>query len=455
MFRSDLTSISPLDGRYHDKVSALSPIFSEHALIKFRVMVEIRWLEMLAESNKIPALPPFDEDAKKILANIIQRFSESDAALVKEIESKTNHDVKAIEYFIKKSIGDNEKLASIIEFVHFGCTSEDINNLSYGLMLKQAHEECIMPVFAKLVGLLKDYAHQHADIAMLGHTHGQPATPTTVGKEIANFINRLQNQIQLLDKTAVRGKLNGATGNYNALAIACPDVDWEAVSREFVNRLGLKWNDYTTQIEPHDDMVVYFEIMHNINTILMDFDRNIWTYISMDYFKLKLKEGEVGSSTMPHKINPIDFENSEGNLGLANAFFNHMSDKLPISRMQRDLSDSTVLRNIGVAFGHSLLAYQSTMNGIKKLEVNREKLFKDLDDHWEVLAEPVQTVMRLHKIPESYEKLKFFSQGKKMDQEKMQKFISELPLPQEDKRLLLGLTPHNYTGYAERLAKRI
>lgn len=455
MDTSALMAISPLDGRYQEKMRSLRDIFSEYGLIKFRVIVEIRWLQALAEFANLPEIPRLSQHAKNTLDHIIENFSEKDALRVKHIESGINHDVKAIEYFIKEQMAGNEELAAISEFIHFGCTSEDINNLAYGLMLQTARTQAILPALDDVMMLLKKFAHDHADLSMLARTHGQPATPTTVGKETANVIARLQRQIEQLNNVTILGKLNGATGNYNAFAIAYPEVDWQTISKNFVTQLGLTWNPYTTQIEPHDSLAEFFSAMIRINTILIDYDRDTWSYISLNYFKQKSLANEVGSSTMPHKVNPIDFENSEGNLGIANALFEHMIIKLPISRWQRDLSDSTVLRNIGVAVGHSILAYQSTCKGINKLEPNQKLISEDLNDHWEVLGEAVQTVMRRYKLEQPYEQLKAFTRGKRIDQQMLQQFIQALDLPNEVKSQLLALTPDNYTGYAKELAKRI
>lgn len=450
-----LMAISPLDGRYQEKVTQLRAIFSEYGLIKFRVIVEIRWLEMLSEFGNLPEIPHLSSHAKNILNDIIDNFSLQDASRIKHIESGINHDVKAVEYFIKEKIGSNEELGAISEFIHFGCTSEDINNLAYGLMLLTARKQCILPALDDLLLLLRKFAHEHAGLPMLSRTHGQPATPTTVGKEIANVIARLQRQIDQLNNVIILGKINGASGNYNAFAIAYPDTDWQCLSKNFVSQLGLSWNPYTTQIEPHDYMAEYFAVMVRINNIILDFDRDTWSYISINYFKQKSFSNEVGSSTMPHKVNPIDFENSEGNLGIANALFEHMIAKLPVSRWQRDLSDSTVLRNIGVAIGHSMLAYQSTCKGVEKLEPNHAVIEADLDRHWEILAEAVQTIMRRYKLEQPYEKLKSFTRGKRIDKVSLQQFIDDLSLPEEAKKQLLALTPADYIGYAEELAKRI
>ena len=455
MTTATLLALSPLDGRYADKMNHLRPIFSEYGLIKFRVHVEIRWLQMLAEHAKLPELPPFSTHANQVLNDLVENFSENDAVRVKHIESSINHDVKAVEYFLKECTAGNAELASACEFIHFGCTSEDINNLAYALMLKTARTQCVLPELDELLSLLKTMAHEHALLPMLARTHGQPATPTTVGKEMANFVARLQRQIEQLVNVPMLGKLNGATGNYNAHLLTCPHLDWQLLCQNFINQLGLHWNPYTTQIEPHDYMAEMFMGLMRINTILIDLNRDIWGYISMQYFSQKMLKNEVGSSTMPHKINPIDFENAEGNLGIANALFGHMADKLPISRWQRDLSDSTVLRNIGVALGHTLLAYQSTCKGLRKISPNTAVLAAELEQHWEILAEPVQMVMRRYGIEQPYEKLKSFTRGKKIDKTLLHCFINELDLPQDIKEKLLALTPSQYLGCAADLAKRI
>ena len=452
---SKLMAVSPLDGRYQEKISSLQAIFSEYGLIKFRVTVEIRWLLMIAEFANLPELPILSPHAKKILNNMIENFNPQDALRIKHIESGINHDVKAVEYFIKEKIDGNEELHAISEFIHFGCTSEDINNLSYALMLQTARQECILPALDNLSALLKSFAHKHAAVAMLARTHGQPATPTTIGKEIANVVSRLQRQIEQLKRVDILGKLNGASGNYNAFAITYPEFDWQALSQNFITQLGLCWNPYTTQIEPHDYMAEFFAVLVRINNIILDFNRDTWSYISINYFNQKSLANEVGSSTMPHKINPIDFENSEGNLGIANALLEHMIAKLPISRWQRDLSDSTVLRNIGVAIGHALLAYQATYKGIEKLAPNYAVIEADLEKHWEVLGEAIQTVMRRYKLEQPYEQLKSFTRGKSINKQSLQEFISSLALPEEVKKQLLNLTPANYIGYAKELAERI
>ncbi len=452
---SALMAISPLEGRYQEKVNGLRPIFSEYGLIKFRVIVEIRWLQFLTEHANLPELPSLSKHANEVLDGIIEHFSEQDASRIKHIESGINHDVKAIEYFLKERIENNAELTAISEFIHFGCTSEDINNLAYGLMLQAARKQFILPALDELITLLKHMAHEYAHLAMIARTHGQPATPTTVGKEIANVIARLRHQIEQLICAPIFGKLNGASGNYNAFVVAYPTVDWQKLSKNFVCKLGLHWNPYTTQIEPHDYIAAIFAILSRINTILIDFNRDMWSYISLNYFKLKTFNHEVGSSTMPHKVNPIDFENAEGNLGIANSLLEHMAQKLPISRWQRDLSDSTVLRNMGVAIAHAVLAYQSTCRGLNKVAANPDIISADLDQHWEILAEPIQTVMRRYGIEQPYEKLKSFTRGQKITKELIQQFILALALPEEIKEELLVLTPGTYIGYASDLAKRI
>lgn len=450
-----LSAISPLDGRYFEKLASLRPIFSEFGFMKYRVLVEIRWLQTLAASAKIPELAPLSKDAAKILDKTAQQFSEKDAARIKEIEAEINHDVKAVEYFLKESVKDNAELAAVSEFLHFACTSEDINNLAYGLMLKTARDECVLPALSELVSMLTSMAHQYAEHPMLARTHGQPATPTTVGKEIANVVARLKRQLATLTEHEILGKINGATGNYNAHLVAQPSTDWQLLSKNFVTQLGLTWNPYTTQIEPHDNVAEIFMLLMRINTILIDFNRDMWGYISMNYFQQKSVAGEVGSSTMPHKVNPIDFENAEGNLGVANALLSHMANKLPISRWQRDLSDSTVLRNTGVALGHSLLAYQAMNKGLQKVAPNLPFIAQDLDQHWEILAEPIQTIMRRFGIEQPYEQLKAFTRGKKIDKMLLQEFIAGLALPDDVKKQLQALTPGNYVGYARELAKKI
>ncbi|GAA4502855.1 adenylosuccinate lyase [Pseudaeromonas paramecii] len=445
---SALTAVSPIDGRYGDKCTALRPIFSEFGLLRFRVEVEVRWLQHLARHAGIPEVPAFSAAADAQLDAIVANFSEADAARIKAIERTTNHDVKAVEYFLKEKVADNAELNAVSEFIHFACTSEDINNNSHGLMLKTAREEVILPVCQKLVDEVKRLAHAYRDIPMLSRTHGQPASPTTLGKEMANVAYRLERQVKQIAAVEILGKINGAVGNYNAHLSAYPDVDWHAFSEQFVTSLGLTWNPYTTQIEPHDYIAELFDAIARFNTILIDFDRDIWGYICLGHFKQRTVAGEIGSSTMPHKVNPIDFENSEGNLGLANALFDHLAAKLPISRWQRDLTDSTVLRNLGVAVGYSLIAYQATLKGISKLEANEANMAADLNSNWEVLAEPIQTVMRRYGIEKPYEKLKELTRGRRVDAEGMRQFIDTLALPDEVKAELKRLTPANYIGRA-------
>jgi adenylosuccinate lyase len=452
---SSLTAISPIDGRYGAKCVDLRPIFSEYGLIRHRVLVEVRWLQMLAENSGIPEVPAFGEHANNILNAIVDKFSEEDAQRVKNIESTTNHDVKAVEYFLKEKIEGNAELEAVSEFIHFACTSEDINNLSYALMLREARSQALLPQMDEVVGAIKKLAKDNANQPMLSRTHGQPASPTTLGKEMANVAARLERQHAQLSAVPMLGKINGAVGNYNAHLSAYPELDWADIAEKFVTSLGLEFNPYTTQIEPHDYIAEMFDAVARFNTILLDFDRDVWAYISLGYFKQRTIAGEVGSSTMPHKVNPIDFENSEGNLGLANAIFNHLSAKLPISRWQRDLTDSTVLRNLGVGVGHSVIAYQSTLKGISKLEVNPDKLNEDLDNCWEVLAEPVQTVMRRYGIEKPYEKLKELTRGQGIDKERLQEFVSALEIPEEAKKTLLEMTPSNYLGNAAEQAKKI
>lgn len=452
---SSLTAVSPIDGRYGNKTDALRSIFSEFGLIRCRVTVEVRWLQQLAAHPLIEEVPPFSDAANAQLNAIVENFSELDAGSIKQIEATTNHDVKAVEYFIKDKFGHSEELNSISEFVHFACTSEDINNLSHALMLKEGRDEVLLPMMRKIVEAIRKLALDYADIPMLSRTHGQTASPTTVGKEMANVVARMQRQVKQLEQVQLLGKINGAVGNYNAHLSAYPDVDWQANAENFVSRLGLSWNPYTTQIEPHDYIAELFDAICRFNTILLDFDRDIWSYISLGYFKQKTVAGEVGSSTMPHKVNPIDFENSEGNLGLANAVLNHLSAKLPISRWQRDLTDSTVLRNMGVGFGYSLIAYAATLKGISKLEVNREIIARDLDNAWEVLAEPVQTVMRRYGIEKPYEKLKELTRGQAITKDVMQQFVDTLDIPEDAKKSLKALTPSTYIGNAIEQAKAI
>ncbi len=452
---SALSAISPVDGRYGNKTESLRAIFSEFGLIRCRVTVEVRWLQQLATIPAITEVPALSAEANAVLNKIIEEFCELDAGSIKQIEATTNHDVKAVEYFIKDKFAHSAELQAISEFVHFACTSEDINNLSHALMLKEGRDEILVPVMQKIVKAIQQLALDYADIPMLSRTHGQTASPTTVGKEMANVVARLQAQLEQIRAVSLLGKINGAVGNYNAHIAAYPEIDWQAFAEKFVTSLGLEWNPYTTQIEPHDYIAELFDAICRFNTILLDFNRDIWAYISLAYFKQKTVEGEVGSSTMPHKVNPIDFENSEGNLGLANAVFNHLSAKLPISRWQRDLTDSTVLRNMGVGFAYSLIAYASTLKGISKLEVNRTAIAKDLDQAWEVLAEPIQTVMRRYGIEKPYEKLKALTRGQTIDKETMQEFVDSLDIPDKAKQALRELTPATYLGNAIEQAKNI
>jgi adenylosuccinate lyase len=445
---SPLTAISPIDGRYSSKCNELRDIFSEYGLLKYRVRVEISWLKKLAACPEITEVANLSAEANDLLDSIAQNFSVEDASRIKDIEKTTNHDVKAVEYFLKEKIAGNAELSKISEFIHFSCTSEDINNNSHGLMLLEGRDHVLLPQLKKIIRAIADLAVKYRDIPMLSRTHGQPATPSTLGKEMANVCYRLHRQYKQIESVKILGKINGAVGNFNAHMVAYPNVDWSKLSEEFVTALGLTWNPYTTQIEPHDYVAELFNAIARFNTILMDFDRDVWGYISIGHFKQKTIAGEVGSSTMPHKVNPIDFENSEGNIGLANAVFSHLAAKLPVSRWQRDLTDSTVLRNIGVAFGYSLIAYQSTLKGISKLEANPENLAKDLDNNWEVLAEPIQTVMRRYGIEKPYEKLKALTRGQKVNAEIMKNFIETIDIPQDAKETLMKLTPASYIGRA-------
>jgi adenylosuccinate lyase len=451
--RIALTALSPLDGRYAGKVDPLRPIFSEYGLIRARVKVEVEWLLALAAEPGIPELAPFSADAAARLRALAEGFSVEHAARVKAIEATTNHDVKAVEYFIKEQLKDDAELGPALEFVHFACTSEDINNLSYALMLSQARQDVLLPKLDALIQKLRAMAHEHAALPMLSRTHGQTASPTTVGKELANVVARLQRQGEVLAGLPMPGKINGAVGNYNAHVAAYPDVDWPAFSQHFVESLGLDWQPYTTQIEPHDGVAELCDAARRIDTIAIDLCRDIWGYISQGYFKQAVKAGEVGSSTMPHKVNPIDFENAEGNFGIASALFEHFAIKLPISRWQRDLTDSTVLRALGTAFGHMLIGFDALQRGLNKLSVNPERLAADLDASWEVLAEAVQTVMRRHGLPNPYEQLKALTRGHGITAASMRAFVESLELPAADKARLLDMTPGSYTGLAERLAR--
>jgi len=450
---SALSAVSPIDGRYDSKTADYRSIFSEFGLIRCRVEVEIRWLQKLSQHEGVAEVPAFSESTNAQLDKIVDNFSETDAARIKEIESTTNHDVKAVEYFIKEQFKDNAELQAVTEFVHFACTSEDINNLSHALMLRDGRDQVLLPQAQKIIDAISAMAHEFAEDPMLSRTHGQTASPTTVGKEMANVAARLRRQYQQIERVELLGKINGAVGNYNAHLSAYPQVDWQANANEFVVSLGLCWNPYTTQIEPHDYIAELFDAIARFNTILIDFNRDVWGYISLGYFKQKTIAGEVGSSTMPHKVNPIDFENSEGNLGLANAVFNHLAAKLPVSRWQRDLTDSTVLRNMGVGFGYSSIAYASTQKGIGKLEINRARLEEDLDNSWEVLAEPIQTIMRRYDVAEPYEKLKALTRGQTINRQVLADFVETLDIPEEAKESMRQLTPANYIGNAVSQAK--
>lgn len=453
---SPLTALSPLDGRYGSRMAGLRPLFSEFGLMKHRVQVEIEWLKALAAEPAIKEVPPFSPATVAELDALAANFSEADAQAVKDIEAVTNHDVKAIEYFLKQRLAGNAEVMRVAEFIHFACTSEDINNLSHALMLKAGRDQVLLPALDRLLEKLTELAHAWADLPMLAHTHGQPASPTTVGKEFANVAYRLKAARERFAGVAMLGKINGAVGNYNAHLVAYPDFDWEGFARRFVENLGLRFNPYTIQIEPHDYMAELFDALARVNTILIDLDRDVWGYISLGYFRQKVKAGEVGSSTMPHKVNPIDFENSEGNLGVANALLRHLAEKLPVSRWQRDLTDSTVLRNMGVALGYALLGFESCLRGLNKLEANVQRLDEDLDANWEVLAEPIQTVMRRYGVPNPYEQLKELTRGKSgITRETLAAFIRQLPIPEPEKARLLALTPHTYTGMAAILAHRV
>ncbi|WMQ73649.1 MAG: Adenylosuccinate lyase [Sodalis sp.] len=452
---SSLTAISPVDGRYGDKVSPLRAIFSEFGLLKFRVQVEVRWLQKLAACDTIKEVPPFDDHANGYLGAIVANFSVEDAERIKTIERTTNHDVKAVEYFLKEKVAAQPALLAVSEFIHFTCTSEDINNLSHALMLASTRETILLPAWRQIIDGITTLAERYRDIPLLSRTHGQPATPSTLGKEMANIAYRMTRQYRQLERAEILGKINGAVGNYNAHMVAYPEVDWHRFSEEFVTGLGIGWNPFTTQIEPHDYIAEVFDCITRFNTILIDFDRDIWGYIALNHFKQRIVAGEIGSSTMPHKVNPIDFENSEGNLGLANAVMNHLAAKLPISRWQRDLTDSTVLRNLGVGIGYALIAYQSTLKGISKLEVNHTHLLSELDHNWEILAEPIQTVMRRYGIEKPYERLKEFTRGKRVNAESMKAFIDSLPLPDSEKARLKTLTPANYIGRAAEMVDEL
>jgi adenylosuccinate lyase len=452
---SPLTALSPLDGRYAAQLDALRPFFSEFGLIHHRVRVEIEWLIALSAEPALGEIRPFAPATVAALRQLVDGFSEADGARVKAIEAETNHDVKAIEYWLKERVRGNAEALAAAEFIHFACTSEDINNLAYALAVESAREKVLLPSLDEMIAKLRDVAHAQAAVPMLSRTHGQPATPTTLGKEIANVVARLRRAREAVVRVKMLGKINGAVGNYNAHMVAYPGFDWEAFAKRFVESLGLQFNPYTTQIEPHDSLAEVLDALARTNTIVLDLDRDLWGYISVGYFKQRVKAGEVGSSTMPHKVNPIDFENSEGNVGAANALLRFLADKLPVSRWQRDLSDSTALRNVGVAFGHTLLAWKSCLRGLSKLEIDPVRLADDLDANWEVLAEPVQTAMRRYGLPNPYEQLKELTRGKRLDGAAMRQFIGSLSLPEADKKRLLELTPASYIGKAAELARKI
>ncbi|HCB42272.1 MAG: adenylosuccinate lyase [Pseudomonadales bacterium] len=453
---TSLTAVSPVDGRYGSKTAALRPIFSEYGLIRFRVQVEVRWLQCLAAHPGISEVAPFSDAANAILDRLAEDFDLAHAERIKEIERTTNHDVKAVEYLLKEQAEQLDELKQVSEFIHFACTSEDINNLSHALMLRSGRDEVILPLMRQVADAIRALAKQYADVPMLSRTHGQPASPTTLGKELANVVYRLERQIAQIESIPLLGKINGAVGNYNAHLSAYPAVDWEANAKQFIEQtLGLQFNPYTTQIEPHDYIAELFDAVARFNTILIDFDRDIWAYISLGYFKQKTVAGEIGSSTMPHKVNPIDFENSEGNLGIANAIMQHLASKLPISRWQRDLTDSTVLRNLGVGFAHSVIAYEASLKGIGKLELNAARLAEDLNNCWEVLAEPIQTVMRRFGVANPYEKLKELTRGKGITPDALLAFVDSLEIPDDAKAELKALTPASYIGNAVAQAERI
>lgn len=452
---SSLMAISPLDGRYGDKTADLRPIFSEYGLMRHRILIEVRWLQHLARHDSITEVPLLSQHTSNILNNIVENFNLDAAQRIKNIERTINHDVKAVEYYVKEKMVGNDELEAVSEFTHFACTSEDINNLAYALMLREARNQIILPMMDEVIAAITRLAHQHAELAMLSRTHGQPASPTTLGKEMANIVYRLKRQREQFLCKVLLGKMNGAVGNYNAHLAAYPDVDWEELVQDFVTDLGLEWNPYTTQIEPHDYIAEYFDTLSRFNTVLLDFCRDVWSYISIGYFKQKTIANEVGSSTMPHKVNPIDFENAEGNLGMANALFHHISAKLPISRWQRDLTDSTVLRNLGVGIAHSALAYSSVLNGMSKLEADPERINADLNGCWEVLAEALQTVMRRYGIESPYEKLKELTRGQAITQDQLHSFIKGLAIPAAERERLLVLTPTTYIGNAANQAQRV
>ena len=453
MTLSSLNAISPVDGRYSKKTLALRPYFSEFALTHYRLIVEVRWLESLAANDMINEVPPMDSQSKAFLNDILKNFDENEALKIKAYEQQTNHDVKAVEYYLKEKLEQSDTLRNITSFIHFACTSEDINNMAYALMMKAALAQVIQPTLAEIIGGITLLGKQHGDAAMLSRTHGQPATPTTVGKELINFVARLRRPLQQLAEVLISAKFNGAVGNYNAHVIAYPEVDWRKHCSGFVTGLGLSFNAYTTQIEPHDGIAEVSHLMIRINNILLDYTRDVWGYISLGYFKQKTVADEVGSSTMPHKVNPIDFENAEGNLGLANALYDHFANKLTTSRLQRDLSDSTVLRNLGVAFAYALIAYQSIAKGNEKLQINQHALKQDLNANWDVLTEAIQTVMRRHHVPNAYEQMRDLTRGVGIDSHRLKQFIKTLDIPDEAKKQLIALTPETYTGLAAQLVK--
>jgi adenylosuccinate lyase len=450
-----LTAISPIDGRYAAKTENLRAIFSEYGLIRHRLLVEVRWLQNLSRNADISEVPEFSTTANALLDSVIQNFDPAQAQRIKEIEKTTNHDVKAVEYYLKEQVAGNAELNAVSEFIHFACTSEDINNLSHALMLQSGRDQILLPMINEVLDMINNLAHRYAAIPMMSRTHGQPASPTTLGKEFANVVHRMRRQLEQIKAVEMLGKFNGAVGNYNAHLSAYPDSDWPAISRQFVESMGLDWNPYTTQIEPHDYIAELFDALTRLNTIMIDFSRDNWSYISIGYFKQKTIAGEVGSSTMPHKVNPIDFENAEGNLGIANAVFTHLAQKLPISRWQRDLTDSTVLRNLGTGFGHVLIALDSLKRGIGKLEVNTDAIAADLEHNWEVLAEPIQTVMRRYGVEQPYEKLKALTRGQKIDAQVVREFVEALEIPAAAKQELIKLTPASYIGNAVKQAETI
>ncbi|QCI17659.1 adenylosuccinate lyase [Buchnera aphidicola (Acyrthosiphon lactucae)] len=452
---NSLTAISPIDGRYSNLTVLLRNIFSEFSFLKYRLNIEIQWLKKIISTSEILKINNIKNKEILFLDNIFKEFNEQDANSIKNIEKVTNHDVKSLEYFLKKKISKCKNLLLISEFVHFGCTSEDINNISYALMIKDARDQIILPLWEQIISTLKKIAYKYQKYPLLSLTHGQPATPSTMGKEIANFYYRMKRQVKILKKIEILGKINGSTGNYNAHLAAYPNINWHKISKEFITSFGIQWNPYTTQIEPHDYIAEFFSCISLFNTILIDFNRDMWGYISLNYFKQKSRDYEIGSSIMPHKINPIDFENSEGNLGLSNSLMNHMITKLPISRWQRDLSDSTVLRNLGVAISYSIIAYHSVLSGINKLEINESQLLKNLDENWSILSEPIQTVMRRYGIPNAYEKLKELTRGKKIDKKIIHVFISNLNIPEQEKKRLKNITPFNYIGRAIQMVSEI